>query len=108
MAQLRRDYRKFVERNSEIIAVGPEGLKEFAQYWHQEKMPFIGIPDHKHIVADLYGQQVDPFKLGRMPALMIIDKKGKIRYRHFGNSMSDIPTDEDVLSILDKLNTKPG
>ena len=104
MAQLRQDYQKFIERNAQVIAVGPEDIKTFSDYWHQRKMPFIGIPDPKHIIANLYGQKVDPFKLGRMPALMIIDKSGEIKYRHYGNSMSDIPTNNDVLSMLDGLN----
>ena len=104
MAQLRQDYQKFVERDAQIIAVGPEDAKNFSAFWHQEQMPFIGIPDHEHIVANLYGQKVDPFKLGRMPALIIIDKSGKIRFRHYGNSMSDIPTNKYVLSMLEGLN----
>ena len=68
MAQLRQDYEKFVERNAEVVAVGPEDVESFSYFWRQERMPFIGIPDHKHVVANLYGQKVDPFKLGRMPA----------------------------------------
>ena len=107
MAQLRQDYQKFIAQDAEVIAVGPEAVKEFSEFWHQEKMPFIGIPDNKHVVANLYGQKVDPFKLGRMPALMIIDKSGKIRYRHFGDSMSDIPANKDVLSMLEELNREP-
>ena len=39
-------------------------------------MPFTGIPDPKHKIADLYGQEVSITKLGRMPAQMVIDKQG--------------------------------
>jgi peroxiredoxin len=104
MAQLRQDYQKFIERQAEVIAVGPEDVKAFANFWVPEKMPFPGIPDPKHIIAKLFGQKVDPFKMGRMPALMVIDKEGKFRYRHFGDSMSDIPADKEILSLLDDLN----
>ena len=104
MAQFRQDYAKFIEHDAQVIAVGPEAAKTFSAFWHQEKMPFIGRPDPKHVVANLYGQKGDPFKLGRMPALILIDKSGKIRYRHFGDSMSDIPTNNEVLSMLDGLN----
>jgi hypothetical protein len=31
MAQLRQYYQQFVSRNTEIIAIGPEGAKEFKQ-----------------------------------------------------------------------------
>jgi peroxiredoxin len=104
MAQLRQDYDKFTDKQAEIIAVGPEDAKTFAEYWHKEKMPFTGIPDPKHVIAGLYGQKVNPLKFGRMPALVVIDKEGKIRHAHYGESMSDILSNQDVLLLLDKLN----
>ncbi len=104
MAQLRQDYQKFVDRHAEIIAVGPEDAKTFADYWHNEQMPFIGLADHEHIIANLYDQKVNPLKLGRMPALIVIDRQGKIRYQHYGNSMSDIPPNEEILSLIEDLN----
>jgi peroxiredoxin Q/BCP len=104
MAQLRQDYLKFVERNTEIIAIGPENPKAFADWWHKNKMPFIGIADPKHVVANSYGQQVKLLKLGRMPASVLIDKNGYIRYQHFGESMSDIPESQQMLSFIEELN----
>ncbi len=104
MAQLRQDHPKFAERDTEVIAIGPEKAEDFAQWWHKEHMPFTGIADPEHLIAKMYGQQVNPLKLGRMPALIVIDKKGNIRFRHYGDSMSDIPTDEKVLSLLDSIN----
>jgi peroxiredoxin len=104
MAQLRQDYQKFVERNTEVIAIGPEDTRSFADWWHREQMPFLGIPDPEHVIANIYGQQVKLLKFGRMPALVVVDMDGKIRYRHYGESMSDIPPDEEILSRLDELN----
>ncbi len=40
------------------------------------------------------------FKLGRMPAQMLIDKSGVLRYVHYGHSMADIPTNEEILSLI--------
>jgi peroxiredoxin len=104
MAQLRQGYDKFKDKEAEIIAVGPEDTKTFAEYWHKEKMPFTGIPDPKHLIADLYGQKINPLKFGRMPALVVIDKEGRIRHAHYGESMSDIVSNQEVFSLLDKLN----
>jgi peroxiredoxin len=106
MAELRRNYRKFTGRKTEVIAVGPEDAKSFAEWWHREKMPFPGIPDPKHTIANTYGQQVKPLKFGRMPAMVVVDREGKIRYRHYGGDMSDIPSDEEVLSLLDEINSE--
>ncbi|OGN91841.1 MAG: thioredoxin peroxidase [Chloroflexi bacterium RBG_13_48_17] len=104
MAQLRRDYDKFIDRQAEVIAVGPEDAQTFADYWHKEKMPFTGIADHEHVIAGFYGQKVNPLKFGRMPALVVVDKAGKMRYAHYGDSMSDIPSNQDILTLLDNLN----
>jgi peroxiredoxin len=104
MAQLRRNYNKFAERDAEVIAIGPENKKDFSAFWEAKDMPFPGIPDPSHTIADKYGQEVNLVKLGRMPAILVIDKKGMIRYKHFGESMSDIPEDDEILEVLDRIN----
>jgi peroxiredoxin Q/BCP len=104
MAQLRLEYNEFVKRGAEVIAIGPEGGKAFAEWWHEHEMPFIGLADPDHSVSRLYGQEVKIFKLGRMPAQLIVDQNGLIRYKHYGNSMSDIAENSEVLSKIDDLN----
>ena len=104
MAQLRQDYDQFVERDAEVIVIGPDSADAFARHWTKEALPFIGLPDPKHQVADLYGQQVKLLRFGRMPALLVIDKQGVIRYRHYGGWMSDIPDNDEILNLLDQLN----
>lgn len=103
MAQLRQDYNAFVEQEAEILVVGPENRQAFVDYWQKEELPFVGLPDPDHTVANRYGQEVKLLKLGRMPALLVIDKEGQIRYKHYGNSMSDIPPNEEILDLLRKL-----
>jgi len=104
MAQLRQDYRQFVARDMEVVVVGPEGARAFADYWQQESLPFNGLPDPKASVLKLYGQEVNLFKLGRMPAQVLIDKAGVARFVHYGHSMSDIPKNEEILALCDELN----
>ena len=106
--QLRQDYQKFVERNSEILTVGPEDADAFTKWWHDHQMPFIGIPDPKHDIAKLYKQEFKLYKGGRLPALTVIDREGRTRLMHFGNVPGDIPTDEQILALLDDLNKEDG
>ena len=103
MAQLRQGYREFVERDTEIVVVGPEDREKFSKYWTEHALPFIGLPDPQHTVLKLYGQEIKIFKLGRMPAQVLVDKGGKARYVHYGHSMADIPGNEEILSLLDGL-----
>jgi peroxiredoxin len=104
MAQLRQDYQQFVSRNVEIVVVGPEDARGFAAYWQKESLPFIGLPDPTASVLKLYGQEVNLFKLGRMPAQVLIDKSGMARFVHYGHSMSDIPENREILALADALN----
>ncbi len=104
MAQLRQGYQDFVARGAQIIVVGPEDAAAFRAVWERERLPFIGLPDPRHSVLRLYGQEVNLFKLGRMPAQVIVDRAGMVRFVHYGHTMADIPSNGELLAILDALN----
>lgn len=106
MAQLRQDYEKFQALETEVIAVGPEDADSFRMYWKSHKLPFIGLPNPTLSVLKRYGQEVNLFKLGRMPAQIIIDKQGIARFVHYGHAMSDIPENEEILQIVQTLNNE--
>jgi peroxiredoxin len=100
MAQLRQDYAQFTALGVEIIVVGPDDADAFRKYWANENLLFTGLPDPKASVLKLYGQEVNLFKLGRMPAQVIIDRSGMARYVHYGHAMSDIPENEELLELI--------
>ena len=104
MARLRDGYEEFTSRGAEILAIGPNSLEAFEQYWQKERIPFIGLPDADHRIARMYKQEVNLFKLGRMPLNCVVDRKGYIRYAHYGASMQDIPLNEELLHVIDELN----
>jgi peroxiredoxin Q/BCP len=104
MAQLRQDYQQFVQRDAEIVIVGPEDRKAFTSYWQKEQIPFVGLPDPDHTVASRYGQEVKLLKFGRMPALMVVDKQGQVRYQHYADNMRDYITNAELLTLLDQFN----
>lgn len=103
MAQLRQDFAGYLQRQTQVIVIGPENAKAFSAYWDQHELPFIGLPDPKAGVLKLYGQEVNLFKLGRMPAQVIVDKTGTARFVHYGHSMADIPDNRELFEILDRL-----
>ena len=105
---MRQDYSEFAARNAEILSIGPDSQTDFREFWENKKMPFVGLADPHHVVADLYGQEVSLLRLGRMPALFVIDSAGQVRYRHFASSMSDIPENTGLLKVLDQLNEESG
>jgi peroxiredoxin len=104
MAQLRQDYDKFTAQDTEIVVVGPDNAKAFSEYWQKNNLPFIGLPDPTHTVLKRYGQEVNLFKFGRMPAQVAIDKNRIARFVHYGHDATDIPANEEILDLLKTMN----
>jgi len=100
---MKNDYEEFQKRGAQILAIGPDTESAFQQYWAKENIPCIGLPDPSHRVAVKYRQQVNLFKLGRMPLVCVIDRAGRIRYAHYSASMADIPENKTLLNVIDQL-----
>jgi peroxiredoxin Q/BCP len=101
---MRDSYSAFTERGAEIVAVGPDTAVLFQNYWAKENIPFVGLPDPEQKVSKLYRQEINLFKLGRMPLNCIVDIDGRIRFVHYGASMRDIPDNKELLNVIDHLN----
>jgi peroxiredoxin Q/BCP len=103
MAQLRQGHDEFGKRETAIVVVGPEDAQAFGRYWADNHLQFLGLPDPEHRVLKLFGQEVKLFKFGRMPAQVLVDKSGMVRFVHYGHDMSDIPTNAEILEAIDEL-----
>lgn len=75
---MKQDYKEFTSRNVTIIVVAPHTAEKVAEYWKTEELPMIGVPDEDGKLAHLYGQEWKLLKLGRMPALFLVDRKGTL------------------------------
>ncbi|NMC54621.1 MAG: redoxin domain-containing protein [Chloroflexi bacterium] len=103
-----QDHKLFEERGAQILAMGPDGPLGFKRYWAEHEIPFIGMADVKSKMSDRYYQEVNLFKMGRMPAVFVIDRQGMIRYAHYGDSMKDIPENQEILDVIDQLEKENG
>jgi peroxiredoxin Q/BCP len=104
LARLREGYAEFTARSAEILAIGADSLEQFLRFWEENELPFPGLPDPDKQVSKIYKQEVNLFKLGRMPLNAVVDRKGFIRFVHYGYSMSDIPDNETLLQVIDEIN----
>jgi peroxiredoxin Q/BCP len=101
---MKQDFKELTSRNTTIVVVEPHTAEQVAEYWKKEELPMIGIPDEDGKLANLYGQEWKLLKLGRMPALFVIDRKGALAFAQYGTSMSDIPVNSEMLKVLDGLS----
>lgn len=69
---------------------------------YTRKYPVYYDPDKE--VPDLLHQEVKLLKLGRLPGLLIVDENGIIQYAYYGDSMKDIPENEELFEILEQIN----
>lgn len=98
--QLHQNAGDLAKLDIEVLILGPENANSFRKYWRKESLPFIGLPDPDHSVMTLYGQEVKLFKLGRMPAQMLIDKSGILKFVYYGNSMADISELTEIYKVF--------
>ena len=101
--QLRQDHEEFTSRHVEVLVIGPDNQKAFQRFWEEQKIPFIGMADRRSKVASRYHQEVKYFKLGRMPALFIVDAMGLVRFHYYSDNMADIIPNQEVLEAIDKI-----
>lgn len=105
---MKNDFEKFSSCNTTVVVIAPHRAEKVKVFWSDEELPFIGVPDPDGRLGKLYGQEWNALKLGRMPALFIVDIGGNLALAHYGQNMSDIPADEELLTILDKIPNQPA
>ena len=84
-----------------ITADKEENAKKMEEKYAKGRYPVFYEESKK--VADMLHQQVILHKFGRMPALLVVDKKGIIQYAHYGGSMKDIPKNVEIFEVLKNL-----
>jgi peroxiredoxin Q/BCP len=100
---MKQDIRQFTDRQAQIAVIAPHGTEKVKTYWKKETLPFIGIPDSDGTLGKLYGQEWNLIKLGRMPALFIINQKGSIAFAQYAKNMADIPENSELFKIIERL-----
>ncbi len=86
-----------------ITADKLENAKKLETKYAKRKYPIYYDQDKK--VTKNLKQEIILRKLGRMPALLVVDKEGIIQYAYYGESMHDIPKTEKILEVIKKLKT---
>lgn len=104
MAQLRDASDEYAKSDTLVLIVAPESTESFQKRWAEEEIPFIGLPDPAYSVLKTFGKQVGLFKLGRMPTQILVDRKGFVRYVHYGHAQSDMPSNDEILGLIKNLN----
>jgi peroxiredoxin len=102
---LREDYTKFTDAGASIVAIAPDDADGVAKFSRTNTFPFALLADSEHAVFDAYDVASTLMSLGQRPALFVIDSAGIVRFDSIGKQQWEIPSNENVLAVLAKLES---
>lgn len=106
MAQLRQDYQKFSDLNTEILVMVPNGPKMIERHIKQFNTPYFILSDKGSKVAGQYFQVRKFFAFGT-PTVFLVNQGGEIIYTHYANSLLEEPDNNEPLKLLENIVLKP-
>jgi peroxiredoxin Q/BCP len=101
---LRDDHARFEELGVQVVAISAEPAPAGEAYLRGHPLPYPVLVDDDHQVFDAYDVGSKAMSLGQRPALFVIDSEGIIRFDHIGTQQWQIPSDAEVLNLLEHLD----
>jgi peroxiredoxin len=99
MAQLRLDYQKFQDLNTEVLVMVPNGPRMIEGFIQSANIPYPILVDKGAKTGELFFQVKHFFKLG-VPSVFLVDRAGKIAYVHYARSLVSEPDNRKPLAVL--------
>lgn len=104
--KLKDDFPKFDALHAKLMAVSTDSIEDSAQVNQQWHFPFPLLADpHLHLI-DIFGaRHVKGHGIHDVahPTLIIIDPEKFIRYKAIGQNPVDLPTDDEVFYMLQRM-----
>jgi peroxiredoxin len=97
---LQEDYSRFVELDTEILAISVEepSIGQYVTELLDIAFPILSDPEHE--VVDQYGVYNLLGDSVATPSVFVIDTEGIIRWTYVGQSSGDRPSDQMILEQL--------
>ncbi len=100
------EYLRFRDAGAEIIALVIDTPEAARTYFAEHRIPFQCLVDPERRVYGQYQVQSNLMYLGQRPALLVIDRKGVVRYACFGRQQWEIPSNAQVLEVCRSIPCK--
>jgi len=109
LAAITRDYQKFQELDTVVIAVSGEEVEKGKDLLQKLHFPFVLLSDTSFKSIDRYGvrntdvpEALKARGISQLPkpSAFVIDNTGITRYRYIGKNPLDRPKNEDLLRAL--------
>ena len=97
---MRDSHDLYTKAGATVVAVSQDDAEDVTEYFDENNIPFACIPDPEGKLKALYNQHS---KMGPLPAVFVINQQGQLELAHYGESMKDIPTSEELLKLIEGL-----
>jgi len=100
---LRDDIDRFNQAGAQLAAIAPDTTEGVARFVRDGDYPFPLLADVEHAVFDAYDVVSTLMSLGQRPALFVVDRDGTVRFDSIGTQQWQIPSNDNVLSVISSL-----
>lgn len=101
---MRDDHDRFEALGVQVLAISAESAAAGESYLKSNPLPFPILGDGDHTVFDAYDVISKALSLGQRPAVFVVDANGIVQYDHVGTQQWQIPSDAEVLGLLEQLD----
>jgi len=98
-----RQYGEFERRGAQVAAISVDPPENSVETIGKLMLPFPLLGDPRGDLAKLYGLW-DGEESVAVPAIVVVDRSGEIRYLYAGADFADRPGDEEVFAALDDVD----
>ena len=102
--RLANDIERIEELDTYLYSILIDGESNAKKMEEEHAKVYPIFYDETKEVSKMLKQEIKVKKGGRMPALLIVDKKSIVQYAYYGDSMKDIPENDVLFEILEKIN----
>ena len=100
---MRDEIDRFTEAGAQVVTIAPDTLDGVEKFVRGNEYPFALLADTDHVVFDAYDVVSTMMSLGQRPALFVVDGEGVVRFDSIGTQQWQIPSNDNVLAVVDAL-----
>ncbi len=96
LSKLSDDYLYFRSLDTDVLGISPDSVDKARNTSTRHKIPFKLLSDPYFKAIKDYGV-FDDLEDGDYAAVFLVDKTGKVRYKHVGIAPSEMPSNDELM-----------
>ena len=102
LPDLEKEIGRFRQLDAEVLGISVDSWYANQEFAKKLRLSFPLLSDFHHAACTAYGV-LEPEKRYSQRALFVVDKQGRIAWRDIAPSPTEIPSAEETLAVLERL-----